>query len=167
MVSFEGYVFHSIQSIIPIRLKIWTKHQDHSFSYTLQGMSLFILPLVHLISSSYRPESILSKNGKSVIHISPALQAAFDVKGDHRPIMDIHETAVAYVRKQILSNKDIIAINSEVHQAQAEKHQVMNELHSLQEAHSHQLLAEQQHHQAVEAQLASLTQQLELNAYNI
>ncbi|KIK31415.1 hypothetical protein CY34DRAFT_291514, partial [Suillus luteus UH-Slu-Lm8-n1] len=114
-----------------------------------------------------RPESILSKNGKSVIHISPALQAAFDAKGDHRPIMDIHETAVAYVRKQILSNKDIIAINSEVHQAQAEKHQVMNELHSLQEAHSHQLLAEQQRRQAVEAQLASLTQQLELNAYNI
>ncbi|KAG1761653.1 hypothetical protein EDD22DRAFT_847620 [Suillus occidentalis] len=61
----------------------------------------------------------------------------------------------------------IIAINSEVHQAQAEKHQVINELHNLQEAHSHQLLAEQQCRQAVEAQLTSLTQQLELNAYNI
>ncbi|KAG2092675.1 uncharacterized protein F5147DRAFT_821766 [Suillus discolor] len=114
-----------------------------------------------------RPESILSKNGKSVIHISPALQAAFDAKGDHRPIMDIHETAMAYVRKQVLSSKDIIAINAEVHQAQAEKHQVMNELQNLQEAHSHELLAEQQRCQAVEAQLASLTQQLELSAYNI
>jgi len=102
-----------------------------------------------------------------VIHISPALQAAFDAKGDHHPIMDIHETAMAYVRKQILSSKDIIAINAEVHQAQAEKHQVMNELQNLQEAHSRELLAEQQRCQAVKAQLASLTQQLELSAHNI
>ena len=102
-----------------------------------------------------------------MIHISPALQAAFDAKGDHRPIMDIHETAMAYVCKQILSSKDIIAINAEVHQAQAEKHQVMNELQNLQEAHSRELLAEQQRCQAVKAQLASLTQQLELSAHNI
>lgn len=96
-----------------------------------------------------RPESILSKNGKSVIHISPALQAAFDATGDHRPIMDIHETAVSYVRNQTLSSKDVIAMNTEVHQAQAEKQQVMDEL-----------LAEQQRHEGVEAQLALVTQQL-------
>ncbi|KAG2347969.1 hypothetical protein BDR05DRAFT_944936 [Suillus weaverae] len=128
-------------------LRIWTKHEDHSFSYTLQ-------------------EFIISKNRKSVIHISPALQAAFDVKGDHHPIMDIYEIAVAYVHKQILSNKDIIAINVEVYQTQAEKHQVVDKLQNLQEAHSHELLAEKQYCQAVEAQLTSLTQQLE-NAYNI
>ncbi|KAG2047004.1 hypothetical protein BDR06DRAFT_977077 [Suillus hirtellus] len=82
-------------------------------------------------------------------------------------IMNIHETAMAYVHKQVLSSKDIIAINAEVYQVQAEKHQVMNELQNIQEAHSHELLAKQQHHQAVEAQLVSLTQQLELSAYNI
>lgn len=62
-----------------------------------------------------------------MINISPAFQAAFDAKGEHRPIMYFHQTAVAYVRGQILSNKDIIvAINSEVHQAQADNHKVMN-----------------------------------------
>lgn len=81
-----------------------------------------------------RPESVLSKKGKSVVHMSPALQEAFDFMGNSCPVANIEETIKSYIVKQT-------PLSVKVQRVQAE------------------LLTEQRRRQAAEAQLASLTQQ--------
>ncbi|KAG1795950.1 uncharacterized protein HD556DRAFT_1441780 [Suillus plorans] len=81
-----------------------------------------------------RPESVLSKRGKSVVHMSPALQEAFDFMGNSCPVANIEETIKSYIVKQT-------PLSVKVQRVQAE------------------LLTEQRRRQAAEAQLASLTQQ--------
>ncbi|KAG2030512.1 hypothetical protein BDR03DRAFT_1017067 [Suillus americanus] len=89
-------------------------------------------PFIFLYIS--RPESVLSKNAKPVVHISPTLQKAFDFVGNSCPSANIEEIVKSYISTQT-------SIDVKVQQVQAE------------------LLAEQQRRQAAEAQLASLTQQ--------
>ncbi|KAG1764067.1 Noc2p family-domain-containing protein [Suillus placidus] len=47
-----------------------------------------------------RPESVLSKRAKPVIHMSPTLQEAFDFMGNSCPIANIEETVRSYIDKQ-------------------------------------------------------------------
>ncbi|KDQ48906.1 hypothetical protein JAAARDRAFT_36301 [Jaapia argillacea MUCL 33604] len=95
-----------------------------------------------------RPESILARNGRAVIYISPGMLEALQLKSWNPD--EIHQMAKEHAQQQVLNAREISKLNRQVKEVQAEKEQTERE----RQEGARLLEAERRRCRALEEQLA-------------